>query len=225
MPPTPDQDSEQAALWPLNSSPARFTCAYHHCIVLRLQASPGVRESSSPCAVGRGTHGPAEPSAICGHFCLGLLGWEFACKQPFVPLQAGGGAGRRRKRRSCSPAAVFGPGPRLNGDTELPAAWPVYPGQSPGRSPVDLAEVPRLQTSRAITVLLLLQGSAVPGAVPTRRATPHVGPRRGALRLRRVCACARVCTCVFQRAVPSPALSCFSLRNSMSRMSWGWESK
>ena len=126
-PPTPDQDSEQAALWPLNSSSARFTCAYHHCIVLRLQASPGVRESSSPCGVGRGTHGPAEPSAICGHFCLGL-GWEFSCKQPFVPLQAEGGAGKRRKRRSCSPAAVFGPGPGLNGDTELPAAWPVHPG-------------------------------------------------------------------------------------------------
>ena len=122
-PPPPPQDSGQAALSPLNSSPAYFTCAYHHCIILRLQASPGVRESSSPCGARRGTHGPPEPSATCGHFCPGP-GWEFACKQPFVPLQAGGGAGRRRKRRSCSPAAVLGPGPRLNGDTELPAAQP-----------------------------------------------------------------------------------------------------
>ena len=115
-PPPPPQDSGQAALWPLNSSPAHFTCAYHHCIVLRLQASPGVRESSSPCGAGRCAYGPPEPSATCGHFCPGP-GWELACKQPFVPLQAGGGAGRRRKRRSCSPAAVLGPGPRLNGDT------------------------------------------------------------------------------------------------------------
>ena len=100
-----------AALRPLSSGPAHFTCSYYHRIVLRFQTSPGVGVSSSPSRAGRGAHGPAEPSATCSHFCPGL-GQEFACKQLFVPLQAGGGAGRKQEeRRSCSPAAVLGPGP------------------------------------------------------------------------------------------------------------------
>ena len=166
------------------------------------------------------------PSGALGHM------WPFLHRtRPGICLQAafcaspGRGRSREEEEEELQPSCILGPGPRLNGDTELPAAQPVHPGQSHGRSPVNPAEVLRLQTSRVTTVLLILWGSAVPGAVPTSRATPHVGPRQGALRLRRVRVRVRACACVSQRAVPYPVLSCFSLRNSMSRMSWGWESK
>lgn len=158
--------------------------------------------------------------------------WSFLPRtRPGICLQAafcaspGRGRSREEEEEGLQPSCRTWPWAMTKWDTELPSAQPVHRGQSHGRSPVNPAEVLRLQISRVITVLLILWGSAVPGAVSASRATPHVGPRRGALRLRRVCVRVRACACVSQRAVPYPVLSCFSLRNSMSRMSWGWESK
>lgn len=56
----------------LSSGSACFTCSYHHCVVLGLRASLGFPVSLSPSSAGRGTQGPAEPSATCSHFCLVL---------------------------------------------------------------------------------------------------------------------------------------------------------
>lgn len=158
--------------------------------------------------------------------------WSFLPRtRPGICLQAafcaspGRGRSREEEEEGLQPSCRTWPWAMTKWDTELPSAQPVHRGQSHGRSPVNPAEVLRLQISRVITVLLILWGSAVPGAVSASRATPHVGPRRGALRLRRVCVRVRACACVSQRAVPYPVLSCFSLRNSMSRISWGWESK
>lgn len=158
--------------------------------------------------------------------------WSFLPRtRPGICLQAafcaspGRGRSREEEEEGLQPSCRTWPWAMTKWDTELPSAQPVHRGQSHGRSPVNPAEVLRLQISRVITVLLILWGSAVPGAVSASRATPHVGPRRGALRLRRVCVRVHACACVSQRAVPYPVLSCFSLRNSMSRMSWGWESK
>ena len=50
----------------------------------------------------------------------------------------------------------------------------------------------------------------MPGAVPTSHATPHVGPRRGALRLRQVCVCVCACVHVCSKGL-SPPLCCLLL--------------
>lgn len=140
--------------------------------------------------------------------------WSFLPRtRPGICLQAafcaspGRGRSREEEEEGLQPSCRTWPWAMTKWDTELPSAQPVHRGQSHGRSPVNPAEVLRLQISRVITVLLILWGSAVPGAV-SQSCNPSCGPQTGSPEAQTsVCACACVCMCVSKgRPLPCAVL-------------------